>query len=83
MAVASPTVTDTCVAAKRAARALATMSSAEKNTALLRVAEQLDERAAEILDANARDLEAGRANGLSDALMDRLALNPTRLAAII
>ncbi len=83
MAVASPTVTDTCVAAQRAARALATMSSAEKNAALLRVAEQLEERAAEILEANARDLEAGRANGLSDALMDRLALNPTRLAAII
>jgi glutamate-5-semialdehyde dehydrogenase len=83
MAVASPTVTDTCVAAKRAARALATMSSAEKNAALLRVAEQLEERAVEILEANARDLEAGRANGLSDALMDRLALDPTRLAGII
>jgi glutamate-5-semialdehyde dehydrogenase len=82
MAVASPSVTDVCRAAKRASRALATMSGADKDAALLRVADALEERSAEILEANARDLEAGRENGLSDALMDRLALDPKRLAGI-
>jgi glutamate-5-semialdehyde dehydrogenase len=82
MAVVSPTVTDVCLAAQRASRALATMSSADKDAALLRVADALQERAAEVLEANARDLEAGRESGLSDALMDRLALDPTRLAGI-
>ena len=82
MAVASLSVTDTCLAAKRASRALATMSSADKNAALLRVADALESRAAEVLEANARDLEAGREAGLSDALMDRLALDPARISAI-
>ena len=82
MAVASPSVTDVCRAAKRVSRALATMSGADKDAALLRVADALEERSAEILEANARDLEAGRENGLSDALMDRLALDPKRLAGI-
>ena len=82
MAVASPTVTDTCLAARAASRVLATMSTAAKDAALLRVADALEERAPEILEANARDLDAGRENGLSDALMDRLALDPTRLSGI-
>ena len=82
MAVASPSVTDTCLAARAASRALATMSSADKDVALLRVADALEERAAEVLEANARDLEAGREAGLSDALMDRLALDPARIAGI-
>src|SRR4051812_39893299 len=37
----------------------------------------------EILEANARDLEAGRADDLSTALLDRLALDPTRIAGIV
>ena len=82
MAVASPTVTDICLAARAASRVLATMSTAAKDAALLRVADALEERAPEILEANARDLDAGRENGLSDALMDRLALDPTRLSGI-
>ena len=82
MAVASRTVTDTCLAARAASRVLATMSTAAKDAALLRVADALEVRAPEIFEANARDLEAGRENGLSDALMDRLALDSTRLAGI-
>src|SRR4051794_34833768 len=82
MAVATPSVADTCLAAKRAARVLAMMSTADKDAALLRVAGALQERAPEILEANARDLEAGREAGLSAALMDRLALDPARIAAI-
>jgi glutamate-5-semialdehyde dehydrogenase len=82
MAVASPSVTDICLAARAASRALATMSTAAKDAALLRVAGALEERVPEILAANARDLEAGREAGLSDALMDRLALDPARISAI-
>jgi glutamate-5-semialdehyde dehydrogenase len=82
MAVATPSVTDICLAARAASRSLAGMSSALKDAALLRVADALEERAPEILEANARDLEAGRESGLSDALMDRLALDPRRIASI-
>jgi len=82
MATTAPGVTDLCLAAREASRALATMSSAAKDAALLRVADALEARAPEILEANARDLDAGREAGLSDALMDRLALDPARLQGI-
>ncbi len=82
MAVASRSVTDICLAAKAAARELALVSSAVKNRALLAIADALVARTPEILEANARDLEAGRENGLSAALMDRLALDEQRIAAI-
>src|SRR3954463_15266518 len=79
---AAPTVSDICVAAKRAARGLAATSSAVKDTALLAVADALEARIPEILEANARDLEAGRSSGLSAALMDRLALDEGRVRAM-
>jgi glutamate-5-semialdehyde dehydrogenase len=82
MAVATPSVTDICRAAQAASRELAGMSSALKDAALLRVADALEERAPEILEANARDLDAGRESGLAAALMDRLALDPSRISAI-
>jgi glutamate-5-semialdehyde dehydrogenase len=82
MAVATPSVTDICRAAQAASRELAGTSGALKDAALLRVADALEERAPEILEANARDLDAGRESGLSAALMDRLALDPSRISAI-
>jgi glutamate-5-semialdehyde dehydrogenase len=82
MATATQSVTDICRAAKRAARELATIDSATKNAALLAMAEALEARAPEILEANARDLDAGRESRLSSALMDRLALDPGRVAAM-
>src|SRR5918995_6562561 len=82
MAVATQSVTELCRAAKAAARALATLDSGTKDRALLAVAEALEARMEEILEANARDLEAGRESGLSDALMDRLALDGGRVAAM-
>ena len=82
MAVATPSVTEICLAAQAASRSLATMSSGAKDAALLRVADALEARADEVLEANARDLEAGRESGLSSALMDRLALDPARIASI-
>jgi glutamate-5-semialdehyde dehydrogenase len=82
MAVVTPSVSDICLAAQAASRRLATMSSADKDAGLLRVADALEARADEVLEANARDLEAGREAGLSDALMDRLALDEARLSSI-
>ena len=75
MAVATQSVTELCRAAKAAARELAALDSATKDRALLAVADALEARTPEILEANARDLEAGRESGLSAALMDRLALD--------
>ena len=82
--VASTTasVADICAAAKQASRTLATLGSGVKGAALEAIADALIERSAEIIDANARDLEAGRAAELSPALLDRLALDPQRIAAI-
>ncbi|MDP9293375.1 MAG: gamma-glutamyl-phosphate reductase, partial [Actinomycetota bacterium] len=71
-----------CLAARTASSALAQTGSGLKDAALLAVADALLERTPEILEANARDLEAGRESGLSPALMDRLALDPTRVAAM-
>jgi glutamate-5-semialdehyde dehydrogenase len=82
MAVATQSVTDLCLAAKRAARELALLDTGTKDRALLAVAGALEARVAEILEANARDLETGREAGLSDALMDRLALDERRVGAI-
>jgi glutamate-5-semialdehyde dehydrogenase len=82
MAIATPSVADVCRAAKAGSRRLATLPTAEKDAALHVIADALEARTGEILEANARDLEAGRENGLSDALLDRLLLDPERIAAI-
>lgn len=69
-------------AAKEASYALGTLSSAEKNSLLLSLADALDAGAPEILQANEQDLEVARSAGMAESLLDRLALNPERLAAI-
>jgi glutamate-5-semialdehyde dehydrogenase len=69
-------------AAKRAARRLATISTAVKNQALTGLADALVAHEREILAANARDIERGRSDGLPAAALDRLTLTPERLAAI-
>ncbi|MEA2281680.1 MAG: glutamate-5-semialdehyde dehydrogenase [Solirubrobacteraceae bacterium] len=75
-------VSDLCLAARDAARVLAQADSGLKDRALQALAAALEARTPEILEANARDLEAGREAGLSDALMDRLALDGARIAAM-
>src|SRR6476646_10399414 len=82
MAVTTTTVAASCAAAKKAARALASASTASKNAALEAAARLLEERSAEILEANAADLADERASGLTAALRDRLALSPERVAAM-
>ena len=58
------------------------LPSGVKDAALEAIASALAEHTAEILEANARDLDAGRDAGLSDALLDRLALDHDRVAAM-
>jgi glutamate-5-semialdehyde dehydrogenase len=82
MAATAQNVTDVCAAAKRASRALAALDTRTKDAALLAIAAALDERLPEILEANARDLDAGREAGLSEALLDRLALDAERVDAM-
>ncbi|MFI5839809.1 glutamate-5-semialdehyde dehydrogenase [Catenuloplanes sp. NPDC051500] len=68
--------------ARGAASALATASRKSKDAALVAMAGALVARAGEIVEANAADVAAGRAAGLSDAIIDRLALDPERVAAM-
>ncbi len=71
-----------CRAARAAQSALANASAATKNAVLTRVSALLNERAADIVAANARDLEAAEAAELSSAMIDRLRLTEARLGAI-
>ena len=68
--------------AKAAARTLATLSTQVKDAALNALADALEAHAAEILAANAADLERGRADGLSASVLDRLTLTDARLRGI-
>ncbi len=69
-------------AAKEAAFVLGQLSTAEKNDALMQVADLLEERAAYILAENAKDMRAGKEAHLSEALQDRLLLTEARLQGI-
>ncbi|MBS1846036.1 MAG: glutamate-5-semialdehyde dehydrogenase [Actinobacteria bacterium] len=82
MAVATRTIPESCIAAKRAARTLASVPTAAKDAALAATARLLDERSDAILEANAADLADERAAGLNDALRDRLTLTSERVAAM-
>jgi len=75
-------VADICRSARRAARELAQIDTARKDAALTAIAQALTARTEEILTANARDMESGSESGLSDALLDRLALDAARIAGI-
>lgn len=68
--------------AKEAARLLATLPTLVKNRALLAMADGLLANTQAILAANAADLENGKARGLSQALLDRLMLNETRVRSM-
>ncbi len=80
MATVARSVHDVCVAAKRAARELARADRAAKDAFLLDLADRIETRASELLEANAADVDAGREEGLSEALLDRLALTEARVA---
>ena len=70
-------------AAREASRVLARASTAQKNRALHAAAAALDAARDELVSANQRDLDAGRSNGLDEAMLDRLALTPARIDDMI
>ncbi len=78
----TPTIDDIGKAAKNVARQLAVLPAAVKNRALLAIADEIEAQADYLIAQNAIDLDNGRAKGLSDALLDRLMLNPGRIAAL-
>ena len=77
------TVADLADRAKVASRSLARLSTKKKNALLLTVAEQLEAREKEILQANRGDVQTAKEAGLSGALLDRLELNPKRFAEMV
>lgn len=68
--------------ARAAAHALVLLDADKKNVILRAMAAALREHEQEILAANAEDIAAGEANGLSSAMLDRLRLDPARINAI-
>lgn len=68
--------------ARIASRLLGTARSAEKNAALLAAADALIDGSDQIIEANSGDLERGKKEGISDALLDRLKLDSKRIAAM-
>jgi len=68
--------------AKVAARRLAPLSSAEKNRALLLMAEKLEAKSGFLVGENQKDLEFATASGVSSAMLDRIALDTSRVQAM-
>lgn len=69
--------------ARAASRLIARASTRDKNAALLAIAESLQANKPDILAANARDVEAGKAGGLDAALLDRLTISEKTFAGMI
>lgn len=69
--------------AKAAAAKLAFASAERKHAALISAAEYVWSSRAEIIAANEKDMDYGRGKGLSDAMMDRLALDESRIQGIV
>lgn len=69
-------------AAKSAKSAVGRLSATRKNEGLMAIADALLAHTEEIIAANALDIEAGRANGLNEGLIDRLTLTPSRIEGI-
>lgn len=70
------------VAARTASRKLAALPSAIKNETLRAIADELDAHADEVLVANSADIAAAVAKGIAPSMLDRLTLNPQRIAAL-
>jgi glutamate-5-semialdehyde dehydrogenase len=82
MATTAQSVADICAQAQRAARVLAGLDTGTKDAALEAMATALEQRTDEVLEANARDMEAGEEAGLHSGLLDRLKLTEERIAVI-
>jgi glutamate-5-semialdehyde dehydrogenase len=82
VATTAASVAEICAGAKRASRELARLDTTTKNAAITAMADALEARVDEILEANARDMEAGREANLDASVLDRLLLTPERVAGI-
>lgn len=69
--------------AKEAARALRKASSADKDNALEQMARSLDDHTEEIIQANQKDIETARENGLAEPLIERLTLDEGRVLGMV
>jgi glutamate-5-semialdehyde dehydrogenase len=69
--------------ARAASRDIAKATTAQKNAALLAIADAIDSQRPQLLAANAQDLTAGKAKGLAPALMDRLELTQARIDGML
>jgi glutamate-5-semialdehyde dehydrogenase len=69
-------------AARVAGRTLSIATGAERKAALQIIAAAIESRGTEVLTANEKDMEAGRAAGLNSSLLDRLLLTPERIKGI-
>lgn len=69
-------------AARDASRALAIVTTAQKNAALEEIARELENNVEQIVRANAEDIVRGRESGMSEHLLDRLLLDEDRIAAL-
>lgn len=68
--------------AKKASRVAAQLTTLEKNTLLNAIADSIEENSELIIDENSKDIDAGRAKGLTDAMLDRLLLTTQRVKDI-
>lgn len=75
-------VLDTCLAARGARKTLATATTTQKNAILVSMADAIVDHAREIVAANEQDVTRERAAGMSQGLLDRLALDGPRIAGI-
>jgi glutamate-5-semialdehyde dehydrogenase len=78
-ATESVSIRDLAADCRAAAREIATLPTDRKNRALRRMADALIDRTDAIVAANETDVEGARADGLSDAMIDRLILTPERI----
>src|SRR4051794_41539195 len=80
MATTASSVAEICAGARGASRVLARLDGETRAAALHAMASALEARGDEILEANARDMQAGVEAEIGGALLDRLKLTPERLA---
>lgn len=78
----SPELIEKAQAARAASKRLRTLSTERKNAGLRAVADALEANMPALLEANARDMRAGRDAGLSEALLGRLMLDKRRVQAM-
>ena len=74
---------DLGVKARKAGREISRTESGKKNLALLKIAEVIGQSADKLIAENAKDLETGKSNGLDAAMLDRLALTPKSINAMV